>query len=151
MVLLFLIFLVFSNILNSTEKDLGVGILFGTKSGLSFSYEDERFKKNKTSLNSMVFWDEDDFFISGDWVYNRVYLKERKEDVLNLPYYYGFGAGFLFEKNFKLLLRVPVGINYRFQKEPVEVFLQLVPSLKIIKSMKAEVWLGIGGRYIFKI
>ncbi len=133
------------------SKDLGAGITLGTKSGLSFSYEDENLKKDKKSISSIISLDKSNFFISGDLINNRVYVKERKNDYINLPYYYGFGFAFDFDKDFNLIFRIPLGIRYRVEKEPVEFFGEFVPSVKIIKETEGEIYISIGVRYIFKI
>ncbi|MBP7795813.1 MAG: hypothetical protein KA059_03435 [Elusimicrobiales bacterium] len=135
-------------------KNVGAGIELGNISGISLKYENDDMIKNNNSINSLISWrteGDSKLSIFGDWTFNKTYIKERKDDILNLPYYYGIGSGLIFDDGVEIAVRLPLGLKYIFQEENIEVFFEITPALKLLKGSEAELYIGAGARYLFKI
>lgn len=69
-----------------------------------------------------------------------------------LPLYFGVGglARFKTDDNPNQVgIRAPVGISYMFENAPVDIFMEVAPTLDIAPGVRGEVTGGIGVRYWF--
>jgi hypothetical protein len=46
-------------------------------------------------------------------------------------------------------VRIPLGVNYLLEVAPLDVFLEIVPAMRLIKDTELELDAGIGVRYFF--
>lgn len=47
-------------------------------------------------------------------------------------------------------VRFPVGLNYHFANDPLDIFLEVVPTLDLVPSTDFELDLALGARYWFR-
>ena len=69
-----------------------------------------------------------------------------------LPLYFGVGgsAGFKTDDNPNQVgIRTPAGISYMFENAPVDIFLEVGPTLDIASGLRGEVTGGMGVRFWF--
>ena len=63
--------------------------------------------------------------------------------------YFGLGAGLWFSSNTTIFARVPLGLDYMFENAPLDIFLEVAPSLSVLPSTSFGVGGGLGVRYFF--
>jgi hypothetical protein len=67
-----------------------------------------------------------------------------------MPLHYGAGIGFgAGDEWVALAVRIPVGISYQFPSAPIDIFLELVPGLKLYDRTAFVFGLTLGGRFYF--
>lgn len=80
------------------------------------------------------------------------YTIHNKNLISGIPVYYGLGFHIILggdnEHNFRLGVRVPLGVDYFFASEKFDVFLEIVPVVKII-PFGFGIGSGLGIRYNF--
>jgi len=128
------------------DSGTGLGVLLGDPSGLSIkSWTGEAAAVDLTLAWSFV--GEGAFHVHADYLLHRFGLFDvRKGD---LVLYYGIGARLKAEKKNRLGVRIPVGLTYLFQDEPLEIFVELGPILDLAPGTEFRMTGGIGVRYYF--
>lgn len=128
------------------EGKVGLGLIFGEPSGVSFKYWTGR----TTAFDAGAAWsfvDGGAFQIHGDFLLHNfdIFKVERGKMAL----YYGIGGRIKLDDDTIVSLRVPVGISYKFEKTDIELFMEVVPMLNLAPSTDADIAGGIGFRYYF--
>jgi hypothetical protein len=67
-----------------------------------------------------------------------------------LPLYYGIGAVTKLADDFRLGLRIPVGLDYIFANNKFDFFLEIVPVLDLVPSTDLDWNAAAGFRYYIK-
>lgn len=130
----------------SQDKKMGAGIILGEPTGVSFKY----WLTGTTALDAGLAWsfiDENAFQIQADYLIHNFNLLNIPNG--KLPFYFGIGGRLKFSNEVKLGVRVPLGIAYIFQDEPIDVFLEVVPILDLLPETDFTISAAIGGRYFF--
>lgn len=67
------------------------------------------------------------------------------------PFYIGVGGDLSLESPLSLGARVPVGVSYIFNKKdvPVDIYLQVVPTLWLVNNVDLRVYGEFGAHYYF--
>ncbi len=130
----------------STDKgQVGLGIMVGEPTGLSFKY----WMGSKTAIDAGLTWSlsgNDAIGVHTDYVWHKWLNVEKGQ----LALYYGVGASlWLADNNTGLGARIPVGLNYLFQEAPLDLFIEVVPGLGVVPDTDFDVDGGIGVRYYF--
>lgn len=145
--IIFLIFIaVFAIGLSAQNTGLGVGIILGEPTGLSFKY----WTGESTAFDGAIAWSfgkEDALHLHADMLFHNPDLIKVSQG--SLPVYYGIGARIRLEDKSKLGVRIPVGIAYQFAKAPFDVFLEIVPLLDLVPATDFGLNIAIGVRYYF--
>jgi hypothetical protein len=142
----FLSLLSFISISNAQDKGVGLGIIVGEPTGVSFKY----WTSSTTAFDAALAWsfiDDGAFHIHADYIlhsFNLIRVPEGK-----LPFYYGIGGRLKTSSDTRLGVRVPLGLAYLFQNAPVDIFLELVPILDLIPKTGFSLNAAIGARYFF--
>jgi hypothetical protein len=131
-----------SAIAGQQTEGVGLGIVVGEPTGVTLMIPGESVQLQFHGAWS--FQGSGNFHLSGDML--RYYLMPEAPEI---PFYYGVGARAVFADDFVLGVRVPLGITYFFDSEPVGLFLEVVPILDFIPDTEFEVNAGIGARYYF--
>ncbi len=140
--------------LAAQDSGIGVGIIVGEPTGLSFKY----WLGSGSAVDAGVAWSlegRSSFSIHGDYLrhFDLIQVEEG-----HLPFYAGLGARMRFledrpnnedSDNFRLGVRIPLGIAYLFENIPLELFLEVVPVLDLISSTEFDMNFGVGGRWYF--
>jgi len=130
------------------QHDFGLGIIVGEPTGLS----GKLWLGKTTAIDGAVAWSfegEDAFHLHMDYLLHSFDLI--RVDKGKLPLYYGIGGRIKFdeEDNARVGLRIPVGLEYIFTGERVDIFLEIVPLLDLIPDTDFSLNGGIGVRYFF--
>jgi hypothetical protein len=132
----------------------GLGIIIGDPTGLSAKL----WTGNNTALDAAVAWS----FLGNDGNNNHNRVLHVHADLLfhnfslfnvdrgRLPLYYGIGGRIKFhEDNNRIGIRIPVGLEYIFEGNNVDMFLEVVPLFDLTPETEFGFNGGIGIRYFF--
>ncbi len=145
------------------DKGFGLGIIVGEPTGISMK---GWIGGNKAIDGAIAWslWHGSAFHIHGDLLFHKPELIKVGKG--RLPLYYGPGLRMRFwnegrywrkgrwyyedrSSRMDLAIRFPVGLAYWFDGAPVDVFLEVVPTLDLTPSTWFEMDAAIGGRYWF--
>ena len=149
---IFLLLITFALILPATshaQQGMGVGIFFGEPSGIST----KTWLTHTTAFDAAAAWsvEGDGFHVHGDYlVHNFNVLRVGRGA---LPLYYGVGGRILNRTDnntLKVGVRLPVGLEYLFQRAPLDLFVEVVPVLDLTPESTVNVSASIGTRYFFQ-
>jgi hypothetical protein len=137
-----------ANVFAVESERFGFGVIAGEPTGITGKY----IIDDKSALDVGVGWEtsgDDEFHIYGDYLYHLYDLFKVKKG--KLPFYFGGGVRFVDreKKDDKFGIRVPVGIEYFFEKVPLRAFLELVPVLNLTPDTDFDLEGGIGIRFFF--
>lgn len=66
------------------------------------------------------------------------------------PVYAGAGGRLsVREEDIEAGVRVPIGLTYLFHRAPVDVFLEIVPGMRLVPETSFDLQGGLGARYYF--
>jgi len=126
------------------NKTFGLGLELGEPFGLTGKYfyaEDKAFDFGIGDIYDYV--DYRGLYLYVDHLWHPVSLASTES--FELPFYVGLGGAFFHWDDYRgpvihgdaLVFRVPVGIAFDFNNAPLDVFLQLVPSLPLFFNTPA--------------
>lgn len=142
--------------LYASSGKIGAGFILGVPTGITGKV----FISNTDAVDlGLGATGDDDFYIYGDYLKHFPGIFPARE----LALYVGAGAAFYHEDDYHyyddhhrrdddhncLEIRVPVGLEYTFNKVPIGVFIELVPALEIVPDIDSDMMGGIGARYYF--
>lgn len=153
--LLFLVFSVNTIYAQKSTGQIGLGVIIGSPTGLSF----KTFTSETNAFDAGLAWSVghyDAVNIHADYLWHHFDVFEGI-DRGQLPVYYGIGGRLVFaddhphrgDDNAVLGVRIPAGINYLFEEAPIGVFLELAPVVNIIPSSDLDLDGAIGARFYF--
>ncbi len=130
------------------EYVFGFGVIAGEPSGLTGKYNINQ----NLSIDGGVGWvtsGDNEFHMYGDCIYHVYDLIKVPKG--KLPLYFGGGLRLLIRRNKdnKLGMRIPVGLEYQFANLPIRTFLEIVPVLNLTPDTDFDLEGGIGIRYFF--
>ena len=137
------------------QHDFGLGIIVGEPTGIS----GKLWLGKTTAIDGAVAWSfegEDAFHLHMDYLLHSFDLI--RVDKGKLPLYYGIGGRIKFhgdhgrndhDNDARVGLRIPVGLEYIFSGERVDIFLEIVPLLDLVPDTDFSLNGGIGVRYFF--
>jgi hypothetical protein len=129
------------------SSGVGLGLIVGEPTGISFKY----WTGSTTAIDAALAWsfiDGGAFHIHGDYLFHNMRLISVPEGLL--PFYYGIGARIKTANDTKLGVRIPLGLAYLFQSAPVDIFLEIVPILDLTPKTDFAINAALGARYFFK-
>jgi len=121
----------------------GAGIILGNPTGISF-------KISKTQKKAFAFasgWSRNSFYLHGDALFYRNDFINWEEG--NVLFYWGGGLRVKFADETKIGFRIPLGLDYKFDEEPLNVFFEIVPVLVLVPETDFSLDAAIGIRYLF--
>ena len=140
---------------NARAQDkFGLGLMVGEPTGLSLKY----WLDKERAIDGAAAWsysENDSFQLHGDYLFHDYELF----DAHDLPFYYGLGARLKFkdsdgrgrnEDHAIFGLRVPLGVTYLFEDEPIELFFELVPVLDLSPDLELDINAAVGLRFYFQ-
>ncbi len=128
------------------ERNIGLGAIIGDPTGVSFAY----WTAGGQAISVGAAWhflNNPSLHLHGDYLFYRFDIIQ--PDKGDLPLYFGLGGRVRFDKDDKFGVRLPLGIAYHFENEPLEIFLEIVPILELIPGTDLSGNSGIGIRYYF--
>jgi hypothetical protein len=144
-------------------QGVGAGLVLGSPTGVTLSYRPEGYNAAQAALG----WSFADSRMSASADYLRTLTVVRPAAPFHVPVYVGAGAGLnvgvpgigeksrMFQSYMGIpqtgvaALRVPFGASIFFDRAPVELFTQLVPTLRVLPGLTPGVEMALGGRYYF--
>ena len=133
---------------HSTAQDsgFGLGIILGEPTGVSF----KSWVGRREAFDVAVAWSfegEGAIHIHADYLFHnfRLFHIEKGDLVL----YYGIGARVKTVHKTQVGVRIPLGLSYLFEKDPVEIFFELGPIMNLTPKTLFRMTTGIGVRYYF--
>ena len=131
--------------LSAQDSGMGAGIVVGEPTGVSV----KSWISSNDAFDAGIAWS-----LSNGWFHLHAdYLRHSfgliPVEVGQLPLYYGAGAVLGIGSEFSLGVRIPLGISYLFDDVPMDVFIEIAPTLWLIPETSFTVQGGIGVRYWF--
>lgn len=137
----------------AAQHDFGLGIIVGEPTGLSGQF----WLTRTSAVDGGAAWSfrhEGAFHLHLDYLLHS--FDVIRVDKGKLPIYYGIGGRIKFsdegrhdDSDVRIGLRIPVGLEYIFQGERVDLFLEVVPLLDLAPETDFTLNGGIGVRYFF--
>jgi len=147
LILALLVTLFFCTATVAQDRGFGLGIIVGEPTGLSF----KKWRSDTTAIGGAVAWSfgkENELYLHGDYLVHNFHVFQVEKE--KLAPYYGIGGRIKIVKDeSRLGVRIPLGINYIFEKAPLDIFFEFVPLLDLVPSTNFEVNGAIGIRYLF--
>jgi hypothetical protein len=131
-----------------TPGRLGAGIVVGEPTGVSAKY----WLNHDIAIDGSFgirLRDADDVYLNGDLLWHNYNLIPVSTG--RMAAYIGAGPSVLFrhEEDNRFGVRVPVGLAYKFENKPVDVFAEFAPILDLSPDVRGDFNVGIGVRYWF--
>jgi hypothetical protein len=135
------------------SRGFGLGVIVGEPTGLSAKL----WQSRSTALDFGAAWsfvDDSAFHLHVDILVHRFDVIQ--VDSGKLPLYYGVGGRAKFSKNDRgnqdahVGIRFPVGLDYLFAREPLDLFFEIVPILDIAPETDVSLNASLGFRYWFR-
>lgn len=139
-----------------SENKVGLGLMVGEPTGISF----KAWTSENTAFDAGLAWSVgryDAVNIHADYLWHNFGVFGDEIESGQLPVYYGIGGRIVFaddypdqgDENVVLGARVPVGVNYLLEKNPIGFFLEVAPIVNIIPETDFDVDAALGVRYYF--
>lgn len=143
-----LIFISFSAVLMAQKGNFGLGIVLGKPTGVSAKLWNGR----TTAFDGAAAWylsgEDGSMYLHANYLMH--HFEALKVEEGQLPLYYGIGAKVVLGPDVVVGARVPLGISYIFTNDlPLDVFLEIAPTLNLIPTTAFDIDGGIGVRYYF--
>ena len=146
LLLITFLLLTYSGQLNAQNSEIGAGIIVGEPTGVCAKL----WLDASSALNAAAAWsfiDKGAFQLHLDYIMHGDNLT--RNHINKLVLYYGIGGRIKLEKDSRLGVRIPVGLNYQFSKVPFDIFLEVVPILDIIPKTSFKFNGAFGARFFF--
>ena len=145
-ILVFLAILVFPVTSTAQDRGIGLGIILGQPTGVSLKLWTGRSQAFDVAV-AWAFDREDALHVHADYLFHnfRLFRVQKGQFVL----YYGIGGRVKAESRTRVGLRIPVGLSYLFEKDPLEIFFELGPIMDLAPSTRFRMTSGVGLRYYF--
>lgn len=131
---------------HAQERGIGIGVMVGDPTGLSF----KSWNPNGTAVDAGLAWSVgryDALHIHADYLWHDARLFGEIDRGALLGYVGAGGRLVLLEEEAVLGGRVPVGLNYLFGEAPLGVFLEIVPVVDLLPASDFDMSGAVGIRY----
>ena len=147
LVILSFVFLA-ANVYAMEREKFGIGVIIGEPTGITGKYMID----NNSGIDAGVGWEtsgDNELHIYGDYLFHLYDVIEVPKG--KLPIYFGGGARWVSRENKddKLGLRIPIGVEYLFEGVSLGAFVELVPVLNLTPDTNFDFEAGTGIRYFF--
>ena len=129
------------------EEGFGIGVIVGEPTGISF----KNWLSANTAIDGAAAWSfegEDALHLHADYLFHNDKLAQVEEG--KLLFYYGVGARLKLQDESRLGIRIPLGIAYLLQNNPLDFFLEIVPIMDLAPETELEFNGGFGVRLFLK-
>ena len=147
LVILSVVFLA-TNVYAMEREKFGIGVIIGEPTGITGKYMID----NNSAVDAGIGWEtsgDNELHIYGDYLfhlYDVIKVPKGK-----LPIYFGGGARWVIRdnKDNKLGVRIPIGLEYVFEDISLGAFVELVPVVNLTPDTDVDFEAGTGIRYFF--
>jgi hypothetical protein len=144
--LLFVLAILLQMNVNAQERGFGLGIILGEPTGVS----GKLWTSGQNAFDFAAAWSfqgDGNLLLQADYVWHIFRLIPVPDG--KLPFYVGVGGEVILADDPVIGVRVPLGLDYMFGNAPVDIFVELVPILRLAPSTDFDFAGGIGARYWF--
>jgi len=144
--ILFIVVLIIPIFSSAQDSGVGLGVILGDPSGVSF----KGWTGGLSAVDIALAWSfehEGAFHVHVDYLLHSFDLFNIEKGDLVL--FYGVGGRLKAEKKSRVGVRIPVGLTYLFENDPLEIFFELGPILDLAPRTDFRMTGGIGIRYYF--
>jgi hypothetical protein len=132
--------------LKAQDSGFGLGIILGEPTGVSF----KNWVGSREAFDVAIAWSfegEGAIHIHADYLFHnfRLFNIEKGDLVL----YYGIGARVKTVHRTQVGIRIPLGLSYLFEGDPIEIFFELGPIMNVTPKTLFRMTTGVGVRYYF--
>ncbi len=137
----------FAGTANAQDGRFGLGVIVVEPTGLSL----KAWQSGRTAMDFAAAWSfarESALHLHGDFLIHRFSAIE--VDRQNLPFYYGIGARVKMAEEGndpRVGIRFPLGLNYLFGNDPLDMFVEVVPILDVAPESDVSLNASVGMRY----
>ena len=128
------------------EEGFGLGIILVEPTGINFKAW-AGYRSAFVGAAAWSFGNEDSLHVHLDYVFHNFRLIKLERDFL--PVYFGLGIRVKSEKDVRIGVRIPLGLNYMLKKAPLDIFVELVPVFDLTPGTDLYFNGGVGIRYYF--
>jgi hypothetical protein len=127
----------------------GAGVILGEPIGLSLKY----WLTDDMAIDGAAGWsaaDHTDFYLHSDVLWHKFDLFPVPNG--RLPLYFGVGGLLRIRddnNDNQVGIRAPIGVSYMFDREPIDIFVEVAPAIDISPSVRGDITGGVGIRYWF--
>jgi hypothetical protein len=82
--------------------------------------------------------------------YLRHFYDVVKADSGTFVFFVGFGGKITFREEFYFGVRLPIGLTYMIENQPLDIFIELAPAVVLIPGTTSDMGAIVGIRYWFK-
>jgi hypothetical protein len=128
------------------DSGIGLGIILGEPTGISV----KAWVGRREAIDVAVAWSFDGegaIHIHADYLFHNFRLFRVKRG--NLVLYYGIGARVKTVDKTQVGVRIPIGLSYLFERDPIEIFFELGPIMNVTPKTLFRMTTGVGIRYYF--
>jgi hypothetical protein len=132
----------------SAGADVGVGVIAGEPTGLSFKLWGDG-ASGLDAASGWSFGDEGRLYLHADYLWQR--MIEDREIGGTVPFYFGVGGRVLLRegRDSRLGIRIPLGLDYFFEEGRFNVFVELAPIIDLVPETEFDLSGGVGLRFLF--
>jgi hypothetical protein len=146
-ILLFLLSLIFlPTALKAQDSGIGLGIILGEPTGISL----KGWVGSREAFDVAVAWSfegEGAIHVHADYLFHNFRLFHVEKG--DLVFYYGIGGRVKTVNKTQVGIRIPLGLSYLFEKDPLEIFFELGPIMNLTPKTLFRMTTGVGIRYYF--
>ena len=146
-ILLFLLGLIFlPAVIKAQDSGIGLGIILGEPTGVSI----KSWIGRREAFDVAVAWSfegEGAIHVHADYLFHNFRLFNVEKG--DLVFYYGIGARIKTANKTQVGIRIPLGLSYLFEKDPLEIFFELGPIMNVSPKTLFRMTTGVGIRYYF--
>lgn len=139
-------------------ESLGLGIILGEPTGISF----KNWIGGDKAIDGGIAWSfsgHESIHFHLDYLIHKDGHIRIDEAQGSFPFYYGFGGRLKLRedndgdinngKDSLLGIRIPLGLSYRISEMPMDFFIEIVPVLDVVPDTDFDLNAAIGARYYF--
>ena len=127
------------------KGDTGLGLIAGNPTGISFKY----FTSTTKAFDAAAAWSFTDewMMIHSDYLWHS--FGDIDVEKGQLPWYYGLGGWVAFGDDVVAGGRLPVGLEYLFANNDIDIFLEVAAGVSVIPDTEFYVDAALGARFFF--
>jgi len=137
-------------IFSLSTGSLGAGFILGQPTGLSFSYIISHDNFSEFALAWAI---PGRFHFNADFLFQWDLQANQEDFEIELPgrftFYSGPGLSFEIDTSSYFGIRADLGLRYEFKGNPIDIFLEVAPGVRLFPETTAFMEGGIGGRFYF--
>ena len=133
----------------SAATHIGLGVMAGEPTGLTL----KAWSDGRHAIDAAAGWslgDEGWLYLHADYLWHS-YDFEPNDLPGSLPWYIGVGGRALLKggEDSALGVRIPIGLDYLFRRQPFDIFVEVAPIIDLVPDTDFDLSGGVGVRFYF--